>query len=88
MFLVSYSANGEIIERYQISYDEYYEGQTPVIDSRAFRAERGVRRLTGEIYNSRGTLQQSFDLSYDGTGQCVARRIVYEDGTVPSPSDR
>jgi hypothetical protein len=82
VLLVSYSADGTVIERTEISFIAYYEGPTPVVDSNAFRLERGVRRLTGEIYNSKGVLQQSFDNTYDEEGKYVGGRSVFEDETV------
>jgi len=82
VFLVCYSADGNVIQRVELSYDEYYEGTPAVMDSDDFRSQRGVRRLTGEIYNSTGNLQQSFDNTYDEKGRYVRSRIVYEDGTV------
>jgi hypothetical protein len=82
VFLVSYSADNKVIERIEISYDDYYAGMTPVVDDDAFRKMHGVRRLTGEIYNSQGQRQQSFDNTYDERGAYVRSRIVSADGTI------
>ena len=80
--LVSYTADGSVFERLQISYDQYYGGGTAALDSDEFRSEHGIRRLTGEIFNSKGELQQSFDNSYGENGEYVRSRIVNADGTV------
>jgi hypothetical protein len=44
VFLVSYSADGNIIEQIYISIDAYYDGTTLVVDSNEFRSEHGVQR--------------------------------------------
>ena len=80
--LVAYSADGTVIEKTVISYEAYYDGTTPVVDSNEFRFQRGVRRLTGEIYNSKGAVQQRFDNTYDEEGKYKGGRSVFEDGTV------
>jgi hypothetical protein len=82
VLLVSYAADGAVIERIEISHHMYYGGNTPVVDSNAFRSENGVRRLTGEIYNSGGTLEQSFENTYDEAGKYLRGRAVFDDGTV------
>ena len=82
VFLISYSGDGSVIKRLDVSYDDYYDGTTPVIDSDTFRAEHGVRRLKGEIYDSSGAVTQSFDMTYDASGDCSNRRIVFANGKI------
>jgi hypothetical protein len=80
--LISYAADGSVLDRTEVSYEVYYSGQTPVVDSDTFRSEHRVRRLTGEIYGSKGNLQQTFENTYDENGKYLRSRIAYEDGTV------
>lgn len=80
--LVSYLQDGSILDRIELYNEEYYEGDNPLIDSSEFRLQLGVRRLTGTIYNSKGELQQSFELLYDETGNRTKLTIKFADGTV------
>ncbi len=82
VFLVAEDANGKTLERREVSYDAYYDGGIDVVDSNAYRADRGIRRLKGEIYDSSGSLQQSFENRYSKDGRCLGSRIVFADGSV------
>ena len=87
VFLVSYQLNGEVLNRLELSNEAYYEEITPLIDSAEFRSRQGVRRLTGEIYGSKGSLQQSFELLYDEIGNRTKRTMKFADGTEISDSE-
>jgi hypothetical protein len=82
VFLVSYQLNGEVLDRLELSSEAYYEGITPLIDSCEYRSQHGVRRLTGEIYSSAGSLQQTFEVLYDETGNRTKLIMKFADGTV------
>jgi len=82
VILLAEDARGTILERCEIPYDEYYDGGIDLLDSNAHRAEKGIRRLKGEIYDSSGSLQQTFENRYSLDGHCVGSRIVFADGTV------
>ena len=80
--MIAFSSDGTVIERIELSYDEYYEGLHPLVDSDEYRAAKKIRRMTGEIYGYRENLQQSFETQYAGDGSFVRGRAVHEDGTV------
>lgn len=61
----AFDSEGQVVERFSLSYDLFYEELHPLIDSDAFRAERGIRRVKGTIYNSKGSVQSQFDNLYD-----------------------
>jgi hypothetical protein len=82
VFLIAFSSDGSALEHTDISYDQYYSGENHIIDNNAYRASRGIRRLTGEIYDSNGRMQQRFDNTYNEKGEYVHGRAVHEDGTV------
>ena len=73
---------GIVVERLELSYDDYYSDGTPLVDSNAYRAQRGIRRLKGEIFGSGGNLLQSFENQYSVDGRYMHGRTVHEDGTV------
>ena len=80
--LFASDANSSTVEETQISYDEYFEESPKLIDDSGHRASRGIRRITGRIYNSAGELQSEFDNTYDENGKYVHGRAVHQDGTV------
>jgi hypothetical protein len=82
VLLVAFDEEGSVVERLEISYDDYYSGATQIVDSNSYRAEKGIRRMTGEVYGSKGNLQQTFDNHYSEDGRYVRSRAVHEDGTV------
>jgi len=82
VFLIAYSADGNALERFEMSYDDYYEQDCQLIDSDEFRAQHKIRRVTGEIYDSSGVLQQKFENHYDEAGAYSRGRGVHADGTV------
>jgi hypothetical protein len=82
VILTSYAADGRAIRRIVVSYEQYYDGENPVVDSNNYRSQHGVRRLTGEVYDSKRHLQQSFDIIYDEEGKHIKGRAVHDDGTI------
>jgi len=76
------SSDGRVVEKLQLSYDEYYDGSAPMIDSDSFRKSRGIRSITGEIYDSSGSLQQRFENRYNELGAYSGGRTEFDDGTV------
>jgi hypothetical protein len=82
VFLVAYGQDEAELFRVDVGYDDYYDGETPLIDSNEYRASRGVFRVTGEIFDSKGVLQQSFENKYQGDGKYSGGKISHADGTI------
>jgi hypothetical protein len=82
VFLIAYDKRGEIVEKCEMTYEQYYDEINPIVDSDAYHAKKGIRRLTGEIYGYKGNLQQSFEVEYDEDGHYLRGRGVHEDGTI------
>ena len=82
VFLVAYSADGEVGERLELPYEDYYHGVSPLIDSDAYRAQRGIRRLAIKIFNSSGAVQSEFENFYGEDGEYRNGRAVLADGRV------
>ena len=82
VFLVAYGPDDDVIDEAEMSYEDYYDGSPPIIDESKYRAARGIRRVTGKVYNSSGKLQQEFDNHYNERGEYQRSRVVHEDGTV------
>jgi len=80
--LIATAADGEIVERAEMEYDQYYSGSTPLIDSNRHRQALGVRNIQGKVVDSSGTIQQTFENVYDRDGAYVRSRIQHADGTV------
>ena len=71
-----------IVERHEPSYEEYYQERISLIDSNDYRAAKGIRRVTGEVYDSKGRLRQRFETVYGTDGRYLNGRAVHDDGTV------
>jgi hypothetical protein len=82
VILVAVDQGGAMVEPVTLSFDDYYGESHPIIDSQAYRAERGIRQIHGEVFGMKGNLMQSFDNRYAVDGKLVGSRIVQEDGTV------
>ena len=74
--------NGTVALSEVIAYDDYYEELHPLIDDDDFRAKHGVRRVTGQVYDSAAQLQSDFDLVFDASGVLVKSKTTHADGTV------
>lgn len=82
VFLAGFDENGKLVFREDLSYDDYYEGSHPVIDDNDYRAQHGIRRITGRVFDLAGNVQQDFESHYNEKGEVVSGRIVHQDGTV------
>ena len=82
VFLVAFDANGATVEKCEMAYEDYYDRINPIVDSDAYHAEKGIRRLTGEIYGPKGNLLQRFEVEYNEVGHFLRNRAVHEDGTI------
>jgi hypothetical protein len=82
VLLLATDEHGTVVERTEVPYDDYYGGGVAIVDSNAYRAAKRIRRLTGEVYNSKGQLQQSFDNQYAEDGRYLRSRMIFADGTV------
>ena len=82
VFLVAYSADGEVVERLELPYEDYYDGVSPLIDSDAYRVQRGIRRLVIKIFNSSGAVQSEFENFYGDAGEYRNGRAVLADGRI------
>ncbi|QDU57061.1 hypothetical protein [Aeoliella mucimassa] len=82
VLLTAKSSRGSVVEEQQINYDMYFGDGVKLIDSAEYRAARGIARVHGEIYDSAGSLQQTFDNVYDNMGKYSGGKTVHDDGTV------
>ncbi len=82
VFLIAFNRDGQIVESRELTYEQYYDQINPIVDSDAYHAEMGIRRLTGEIYGPTGNLAQKFEVEYNEVGHLVRGRAVHEDGTI------
>lgn len=82
VFLVAYGADGRVLEKDEMTYDHYYDEEHSLIDDDEYRSQLGVRKVTGEVYNSSGERTQRFEIEYDEEGHYLRARTEYSDGTV------
>ncbi len=82
VILVAFDGKDAVVHEQVLSYVDYYEGLPELIDSNDFRASKGIRRVTGKIYDGEGVLDQSFDNHYSDRGEYLSSRVVHSDGTV------
>jgi len=80
--LEAYSVDGSVVSREDIPLMRYYEDSHESIDSSAYRKERGIVRITGRLYDSKGILVQEFENEYGRDGAYKKGRAKFEDGTV------
>lgn len=80
--MIAYGADGNEVLRQSLSIEGYYEGLHDLIDSDDYRRERGIVRLTGQIYDHRGVVVQDFENEYKEDGSYKRGRERFEDGTV------
>lgn len=65
-----------------MSFERYYEDLHDLIDSPAYIKEKKIVRLEGEIYDSKGTLQQEFLNRYSRLGRRSGGWARFDDGTI------
>lgn len=82
VYLYAYDAVDSPVLEQVLSFEDYYEELHPIIDVDEFRAVRGIRRLSGRIYDLDGKQAQEFENFYDENGSLLRGRAVHEDGTV------
>lgn len=82
VYLIAYGANGNILDKEELSLLDYYDDEHALIDDDEYRAQLGVRKLTGEIYDSSGERTQYFENEYDEQGHYLRGRIEHSDDTV------
>jgi len=82
VFLTAHSKDGKVVEELTLSSEEYYENLADLIDKASYRAERGILRIVGKIFDPSGNLGQEFESHYDEDGVYVRGKAVYQDGTV------
>jgi hypothetical protein len=80
--LTAQKRDGTVIERLNVSLDDYYDGQLPIIDSNAYRKKRSIRLLKGELFGPEGNRMQASELQYDANGKLIHSRAVYDNGTI------
>ena len=79
--LTGYGADGSVLFEMTLPLEDYYEGRTEVLDSSEARRHRGVRRLTGKLYDAKGKLVQEFENHYAEAGGHLRGAVRHEDGT-------
>lgn len=82
VILIAESADGEVIDTHEMPFDEFYDSDNKLIDSKEYRARRGIRRITGELFDMSGQLTQVFNVWYLKDGSQSRRRAVHADGTI------
>ncbi len=82
VILIAADANGNLVEEIDIPFEAYYDDGVSVVDSEDYRTAKGIRKLSGKIYDSKGNLQQSFENEYSTDGALAKSRAVHADGTV------
>jgi len=80
--LVAYDRRGEKLESHQLSIEDYYDGDQPLIDEVSYRRKRKIRNVVGTIYAPDGRVGQTFDIVYDRFGRRVSGHTVFDDGTI------
>jgi hypothetical protein len=82
VLLDAYTANEVLVEHAELSIHDYYDESPRLVDDSNYRAVQGIRHIAGKIYDSSGTLKQSFDSYYNELGEYVRSRAVHDDGTI------
>jgi hypothetical protein len=80
--LIAYDAEGKKVLQRNMSLEKFYEGLDELIDSNDYRRERGIVRVSGKLYDSRGVLVQDFENQYGTDGKYRRGRAQFENGTV------
>lgn len=80
--LIAIDQDGGIVEEQLLSYEDFYESLTDLIDSNDYRASRKIRRVKGQIFDGKGRLDQEFENHYSIRGEYLHGKAIYSDGTV------
>jgi hypothetical protein len=79
--LCGYDDQGALVFTEVMPLLEYYEELHDVIDKKEFRVKWGIRRLSGQLYDSNRQLMQEFENEYSADGAIVHGRARHADGT-------
>lgn len=82
VFLHGFDLNGNQVVEQQLSWETYYDGSSPLIDSREHRRGLKIRRVIGIIFGEDGVVSQRFENQYDEWGQYKHGKSVFADDTV------
>ena len=74
--LIAYDNGGQELLKQSIPFEKYYEGINELIDSSAFRKARGIVRVIGKVYDSRGVLVQNFENEYGSDGSYKTTKVL------------
>jgi len=77
-----FDESGKPVDTIEIPLDEYYDESHDLIDSKASRESKRIRRVMGSLFDSRGIEVQKFENLYDSSGEITSSQAVHEDGTV------
>jgi len=80
--MIAYNANEGVVLRKNLYFDDFYDGENELIDSSEYRRQRGIVRVKGKIYDSRGKLVKEFETEYFANGDYKRGKSIFEDGTV------
>jgi len=69
VFLVALDVHGQHVDKFTLTYEEFYEGSSPIMANNDYRAQRGIRKIKGEIYNHLGILKSKFENMYGEGGE-------------------
>ena len=64
----TYSAEGRLLDDFELTAQEWYDGECPVIDSSGERVPLGIRRIDGEQIDPQGHLHRRWQNSYHEAG--------------------
>jgi hypothetical protein len=80
--LVAYDLGDHVVERVILDLHEYWDGSHAILDDTEYRRPRGIRRLRGHLYDSRGHLIQEFENEYDHRGEYLTGWTRHDEGAV------
>jgi len=78
----AYNLREELVESLRLTYEAYYDGNQPLIDDPDYRRKKHIRKVSGTIYDPKGSVDQQFEMQYDGRGRHVRGHAIHKDGTV------
>ena len=83
VILMGLDKDHHVVIEDRISVFDYYDSLLPIIDEECdYRRERGIRFVSGTIYNYEGVVDQEFTNAYGEDGAYLGSEIRFADGTV------
>jgi len=82
VLIVAYDHRGEKLESHQLTIEDYYDGDQPIIDDAGYRRKMKIRKVAGIVYDPDGLVGKQFELLYDRYGRHVSSHTVFQDGTI------